>query len=117
MCRWKKFVLKNKLRSNTKKFFIIEGKAIVAFVPKAGKFSDCESHTDVTEQISCKVPGIETIGTPNVAFPPSCGSANVTESIEANLLMNVMRNHTKLSTMAMENKQKLGTFETNFLNL
>ena len=50
-----KFVIKNKARVNRKQFLFMEGKTILAFVPRGKKFTECSSYTEVTTQVDCKV--------------------------------------------------------------
>ena len=50
-----KFVIKNKAGVNRRQFLFMEGKTILAFVPRGKKFSECSSYTEVTTQVDCKV--------------------------------------------------------------
>ena len=49
-----KFVIKqaNDVR---KQFLILNGQAILAFVRNGKKFADCDSYTEVTSMVDCKV--------------------------------------------------------------
>ena len=42
-------------KRNRKQFLLIDGKIIIAFAKKGEKFSACESFTEVTSKVSCKV--------------------------------------------------------------
>ncbi len=50
-----KFVIKNKAGVNRRQFLFMEGKTILAFVPRGKKFTECSSYTEVTTQVNCKV--------------------------------------------------------------
>ena len=56
-----KFVIKNTVKDsanktvNNKQLLVVDGKVILAFVPKGTNFTDCENLTDVTSQVGCKV--------------------------------------------------------------
>ena len=53
-----KFVLKNTAGENRRQFLFMDGKTILAFVPRGQKFYQCSSYTEVTVQVDCKaVPG------------------------------------------------------------
>ena len=55
-----KFVIKNTAGVNRRQFLFIEGKTILAFVPKGKKFTECSVYTEVTTQVDCKVRRIDT---------------------------------------------------------
>ena len=55
-----KFVIKNRAGVNRRQFLFMEGKTILAFVPRGKKFTECSSYTEVTTQVDCKV-GSESI--------------------------------------------------------
>ena len=50
-----KFVIKNRAGVNRRQFLFMEGKTILAFVPRGKKFTECSSFTEVTTQVDCKV--------------------------------------------------------------
>ena len=50
-----KFVIKNTRGVNRRQFLFVEGKTILAFVPKGQKFTSCPSYTEVTTSVDCKV--------------------------------------------------------------
>ena len=50
-----KFVIKNTAGVNRRQFLFVEGKTILAFVPKGKKFTECTAYTEVTTQVDCKV--------------------------------------------------------------
>lgn len=50
----KKFVVKQANNTN-KKLLLLDGEAVLAFVTKGDKFTDCPSYTDVTDNVDCKV--------------------------------------------------------------
>ena len=50
-----KFVIKNRAGVNRRQFLFMEGKTILAFVPRGKKFTECSSYTEVTTQVDCKV--------------------------------------------------------------
>ena len=50
-----KFVIK-RLDDNTRKqFLILGGEVILAFVQRAGRFSQCASYRDITSEVDCQV--------------------------------------------------------------
>ena len=50
-----KFVIKNTAGVNRRQFLFVEGKTILAFVPKGKKFTECNVFTEVTDSVNCKV--------------------------------------------------------------
>ena len=52
-----KFVIKNKKgrKGNTRQLLLLDGKSVLAFVPKTKKFNDCENIVEVTSSVKCKV--------------------------------------------------------------
>ena len=53
-----KFVIKNTAGVNRRQFLFMDGRTILAFVPRGQKFYECSSFTEVTVQVGCKaVPG------------------------------------------------------------
>ena len=50
-----KFVLSRK-KGTRKQFLLIKGKNIVGFVKNGQKFAECSYFTEVSSQITCKVP-------------------------------------------------------------
>lgn len=53
-----KFVI-NQVKGVRKQFLILNGQAILGFVRNGKKFADCESYTEVTTNVDCKVvPGL-----------------------------------------------------------
>ena len=87
-----KFVIKNRAGVNRRQFLFMEGKTILAFVPRGKKFTECSSYTEVTTQVDCKV-GSKNIllkvskntifllkavtGASSISLP-TCGSSSVT---------------------------------------
>jgi len=68
-----KFVIKNQPGVNRRQFLFMEGKTILAFVPRGKKFTECSSYTEVTTQVDCKaVDGASSISL------PTCGSSSET---------------------------------------
>ena len=69
-----KFVLKNKAGENRRQFLFMDGKTILAFVPRGQKFYQCSSYTEVTVQVDCKaVPGAA-----DIVLTSSGGGGNTT---------------------------------------
>ena len=50
-----KFVIKNTAGVNRRQFLFMDGRTILAFVPRGQKFTQCSSYTEVTAQVDCKV--------------------------------------------------------------
>ena len=57
-----KFVIKNTVKDsitnktvNNKQLLVVDGRVILAFVPKETNFTDCDNLTEVTSQVGCKV--------------------------------------------------------------
>ena len=42
-------------KNTRKQFLMLEGEPIIAFVLNGKKFTDCESYTEVTSSVECKV--------------------------------------------------------------
>ena len=42
-------------KDTRKQFLMLEGEPIIAFVLNGKKFTDCESYTEVTSSVECKV--------------------------------------------------------------
>ena len=49
------FSFKNRKGVNERKIYILDGKAIFAFVPNNKSFHECPSFVEVTSQVLCKV--------------------------------------------------------------
>ena len=49
-----KFVIKQ-VNNVRKQFLILNGQAILGFVRNGKKFADCDSYTEVTSMVDCKV--------------------------------------------------------------
>ena len=48
-------MIKNSRGVNRRQFLFVEGKTILAFVPKGKKFTECNVFTEVTGSVNCKV--------------------------------------------------------------
>merc|ERR1711860_352135 len=64
---------KNRAGVNRRQFLFMEGKTILAFVPRGKKFTECSSFTEVTTQVDCKA----VTGASSISLP-TCGSTSDT---------------------------------------